>query len=400
MSQITEFLFAEFADGQPVEFLRVGVFVDRHGKTVEIDEDTLDELVANFAAGAAGQDVPVDVEHRRSQAAGWVRAVRRDGDRLLAEIDWNALGVDLVGERIYRYLSATIDTARNTLRAISLVNFPAVKGLSPVELSEGVYTMGLKEGLIERLAAAIATVLGEGGDPKKETRELMIRDEDGEVVLYSKDGSKVLGRFPYGDGEKYANAEAAREAAEEREAEIQRIKQAEAEEAEDDIQEDIMEEQLREQIRAEIEAEMREVAQTEAELREQVRTEVEAELAEQIRAEMAEEEERKRKLTEFADEVCGGEAGLSTSPDELIELMAGMDDGQVERLQGVLKAKVVDFTERGTARDGEIGSKKALPDRVARALSDGEIELSDLGNPILGLDELDKYDLSKWQDRK
>lgn len=121
---------------RPVEFLRIGVFVDAKGREVAIDDAKLNALVASFEGGQAGQDVPIDILHRREEAAGWVRGVYRQGDKLMADVEWNTLGRQLVGDKIYRYLSATIDLARNVLRSISLVNFPAVKGLRPVELAE------------------------------------------------------------------------------------------------------------------------------------------------------------------------------------------------------------------------------------------------------------------------
>jgi phage I-like protein len=80
--------------------------------------------------------VPIDILHRREEAAGWVRSVYQQDGKLFAVPEWNNLGKQLVGDKMYRYLSATIDLARNVLRSISLVNFPAVKGLRPVELAE------------------------------------------------------------------------------------------------------------------------------------------------------------------------------------------------------------------------------------------------------------------------
>jgi hypothetical protein len=131
-----EVALAEGTDARPVEFLRIGVFTDANGKTVEIDQAKLDALVATFETGEAGQDVPIDILHRREEAAGWVRSVYQQDGKLFAVPEWNNLGKQLVGDKMYRYLSATIDLARNVLKSISLVNFPAVKGLRPVELAE------------------------------------------------------------------------------------------------------------------------------------------------------------------------------------------------------------------------------------------------------------------------
>jgi hypothetical protein len=58
----------------------------------------------------------------------------------------------------------------------------------------------------------------------------VIRKEGNVIVLYSKDESVVLGRFPFGKGEKYTSEEAAREAAEKRERQIQFFKTQEGQE--------------------------------------------------------------------------------------------------------------------------------------------------------------------------
>jgi len=62
------------------------------------------------------------------------------------------------------------------------------------------------------------------GVEKAELIELMIKEEDGEVVLYSSKGDKVLGRFPYGKGKKYKDKKAARAAAHKQEGVVQAIK--------------------------------------------------------------------------------------------------------------------------------------------------------------------------------
>lgn len=135
--------------GKPVEFLRVGKFTDMSGKAVNVTGNMLDALIANFQNNAAGQDVPIDVLHARAEAAGWIKRIWRDGERLLAEVSWNKFGEGLIKDRLYRYLSATIDLGKNVLRAISLVNFPSIKGLQPVELAEKMFVYGKREGTVD-----------------------------------------------------------------------------------------------------------------------------------------------------------------------------------------------------------------------------------------------------------
>jgi cation transport regulator ChaB len=119
-----------------VEVARVGEYVDANGKNISITVERLDDMVRNFEAQAAGQDVPIDVQHEKREAGGWLKRLWRDGKLLMAEVSWNRLGSQLVGDRVYRYLSASIAMPDWVLRSISLVNFPAIKGLAPVQLSE------------------------------------------------------------------------------------------------------------------------------------------------------------------------------------------------------------------------------------------------------------------------
>jgi len=339
------FLFAEFAEGQPVEFLRLGTFTDAHGREIEITSEVLDAMVANFAANQAGQDVPIDVDHERSEAAGWVTKLWREGDRLLAEVDWNELGERMVGEKIYKYLSAAIDTARWVLTSISLVNFPAVKGLRPVELAEGLYAWGrgrisvaaFFRARIHQSFASVADQMAMSGVISAEQRAALggaIDEATDSFAAQVGELGELLIEAP-GFESYYYSEVTGRETVE------------------------MNEEERREELRQEILAELEDKRKARTELREEVRTEVEAELREEM--------ERRGKLAEFAAEICGGEAGLSTDPAELVTLMAGMEAGALARWQEVLRAKVADFSETGSSREGRDDSKE-LPAELGEQL--------------------------------
>lgn len=398
MSESFDFLFAELEEGKPVEVLRVGEFVDRSGRPVTVTDEDLDAFVANFEANAAGQEVPIDVNHERGEAAGWIQSLTRAGDTLTGVPDWNELGVRLVGERVYRYLSATIDLAKKVIKSVSLVNFPAVKGLRPVELAEGVYGLEEEPGLLERVMAAVKAAFeseNKGGDEDEtDVAEFVIRKEGSEIVLYSKDGEKVLGRFPFGPGTEYSDEDAARAAAAEREKEIERIKYTK--EASEMLTDEEKAE-LREKLREEILAELAEKQKTEVELREQVRAEVVVEFKEQIEAEMAERYERRQKLVEFAEKLCGGEAGLSAKPEDVVAVLEALPEDQVETVQALLEGKVVDFGERGSSRDGE-GEKKELPQEFTAHLSEWVEAGFEVADFFEDLDmDPDEYDLSEFE---
>ena len=326
-----------------VEVLRTGTFVDRNGIEITISEEDIEAYVSNFEGGAAGQEVPIDVKHEKAEAAGWVQGLRKAGNRLLASIEWNALGRQLVGEKVYRYLSASIERAGRVIKTISLVNFPAVKGLRPVELEEGARTFEARPGMAETVREAVRTVLVELG-------------------LATEAGGEGGREF------------------EEDEMTPEELKK------------------LKEEIRAELRAELAESQPDRAELEEEVR----AELAETIRAEVEAESERRAELEAFAAEVCGSEdVALGYEPGELVELMAGMGEEQVERLQAVLRAKVVEFGERGSSREGREHGEAELPEditRMARQWVDAGFELEEFFEVNAAeLGEMGQYDLSEFE---
>lgn len=312
--KVAGFLAVRFQEGQPVEVLRTGIFTDMGGQEVVIDDAMLEALTANFAAGAAEQEVPVDILHERGEAAGWVKKLWREGNRLLAEVEWNEIGVRLVGEKIYRYLSATL--AGQMLKSISLVNFPAVKGLRPVELAEGVWSW---------------------------------RKSDG--------------------------------------------KQVEVNMAEENREQVVDVEALREKLRGEILSELQERETKLTELREQVRGELQIELQEKF--------DKRQALIKFAEGVCGGDAGLSAKPEEVVALLAALPDADaVTRMQAMLQAKVVDFQEHGSGGAGQ-GELEKLSAPMAAALHGWlaseqplaeffEINAGELGEQAL-------YDLSAYE---
>jgi len=281
---------------------------------------------------------------------------------------------------------------------VSLVNFPAVKGLKPVELGEGVYSFQAAPGLVETLVARVTQVmdvLGKGENPPpEEVEKADIRKEGNEIVLYSSDGEKVLS-FPFGESMEYATEEAAREAA---------LKAWLHTVVEDVIYQNsggntMTDEEraaLKEQLRQEILTEMADEQQTLAELREQVRVEVEAEMAEKMA--------KRTKLREFAEEVTGSDFGLAAKPEEIVELLEVIEDEEhLQKIQAMLKAKVVDFSERGSSREGQ-GGKQKLPAvyvELARTWQEQGHDLTEFFE--VNKDELgsmDQYDLNEFEKKE
>lgn len=150
--------------------------------------------------------------------------------------------------------------------------------------------------------------------------------------------------------------------------------------------------ELRERIRQEELQKLQDKETELAEERKRIRGELETELREQF--------ERRQKLVEFADEICGGDAGLSAKPEDVVAALEAVPAAIQEAMQALLRAKVVDFSERGSGRDGTAG-KKALPAEMRGALTDwlaakqGLDEFFAVNREELG--DMEQYDLSEWQ---
>lgn len=141
---------ATLEEGKTQSFVtvtRTGTFSDpRYGK-FEITKAMLLSMVKNFDARVYGQDIFIDVSHRPDNgAAGKVLALKVEGDRLRALVDWTPYGVDAIKNKGYTYLSAEFhenwqdNEAGNThgcvLLGAGLTVRPVIKKLDPVMLSE------------------------------------------------------------------------------------------------------------------------------------------------------------------------------------------------------------------------------------------------------------------------
>jgi len=414
-------------EGTPVEVLRVGTFTDMRGREVEIGENDLDAYVANFAAGVAGQEIPVDVDHELGQAAGWLRKLWREGEKLLASVEWNELGKTLVGEARYKYISAAIDLAEKFLLSISLTNFPAVPGLAPVALSRDAQTFEVEPGLLAWLArlpavlgvrgaegahagAPLPAALADGVAGSVRIGEYLqarihkaftnIADELAASGMLSVEERKELSGAIGAALETFAGQ--AGEAAE-RMISVggpdlymysQRAGREAATSGTEVSEMGKSEEELREEIRQEEAANLARERKAEAELRKQIRAE-ERELLEAERA-------RHDELVTFAQTVCGGEGGqgLSEPVEEVVAFLEAVPEAAQAQARRMLQAKVVDFGEVGSRRDGEPGGNGRLDPRIAAMLQkwvDGgeSVEAFFEANPEIG--EMSGYDLAEFR---
>lgn len=127
-----------------IEVLKTGVILDRN---LKITEQMLEDFVKNFNAGVYGTEVQVNLGHfREGEAAGWVKRLIKEGQRLLAEVEWTPLGVEKIQSKQYKFTSSELalsypdaktgNKVKNVFIGVALTNVPAVKGMEPVALSE------------------------------------------------------------------------------------------------------------------------------------------------------------------------------------------------------------------------------------------------------------------------
>lgn len=129
-----------------IEVLRVGTIQDRN---LKITQQMLNDFVDHFKANTYGTPLQVDFGHNREgEAGGWISDIFLDpqnSERLMAKIDWTSLGEQKVADQLYKFVSAefapkykdaTGKWVNNVFIGLALTNVPALKGQSPIVLSE------------------------------------------------------------------------------------------------------------------------------------------------------------------------------------------------------------------------------------------------------------------------
>lgn len=93
------------------QICKVGEYFGHPQGGYALSQEDLDRMVLNFS-----KEVPIDYEHAThnplaamAPAAGWIKEVKREGDTLLGNTDWNERGKEMIDKREYKYLSPVID---------------------------------------------------------------------------------------------------------------------------------------------------------------------------------------------------------------------------------------------------------------------------------------------------
>ncbi len=139
-----------------VQILRCGSwdYPGIEGDGFDIDESKIDQIVANFAAGEKGPEVPTNLDHSDGSDNGWVKQLWREGAGAESEL-WGAFETTdpeidkQLDSGSLKYSSAELDFAwvnpeacrthgdcepRIVLEGLALTNRPYIKGMKPVAL--------------------------------------------------------------------------------------------------------------------------------------------------------------------------------------------------------------------------------------------------------------------------
>lgn len=132
---------------RPAQITRTGRFYDPRYGDFEITPAQLDEMIRNFNQKVLGIDIFIDVAHHpENGSAGRITRIWRDGDRLMADVEWTPYGLISMEEKGFCYLSMEYDENYQdnetkiryscVLRGAGLTIRPVIKRLEKVQLSE------------------------------------------------------------------------------------------------------------------------------------------------------------------------------------------------------------------------------------------------------------------------
>lgn len=93
-----------------IQLAKTGNFRDRRYGAFSITQADFKRWVDNFKVLNGDAGLPIDVDHApekkgETEAAGWVKALEIRGNQLWGRVEWNALGVQLIADQRYKFIS-------------------------------------------------------------------------------------------------------------------------------------------------------------------------------------------------------------------------------------------------------------------------------------------------------
>jgi hypothetical protein len=461
-------LYHEFRDkdlGRPFEAFTHGTFTDMRGRKIEVTKEQLKTLVENTRnylaslVNSQGEPVglPIDCSnHDHGDAAGWIVGVELVNDVVQLIPKWTELGIEKLTKGIVKLFSASIDLEKMVIVGGSLTNWPAVKGLKPVELSgiSGLFEMHMFEDepyrdYVSRVAQSFHEQMMKGKDADK-PMECYVRDVYDGYVVVDKRGKMMKVEFTEGENgslefageddwkpvrmvplemaskwfsdlnqwleERFPKktqplveleeidmtADELKALLDERDARLlAALKPEPKQEQEKQVREEISTladlEGLRTQLHAEMETAMRQELDRTREMAGRMFNSTLAELHET------------RRVADFSQSLTDGKIGAMGLPmqsDRVEKFLLSLNTNQRKEAEGlfaeIVKTGLIDFSEMGHGKESK--QKPALPEPIAEKLRTGELTLAELSSPLgkqvigplLEGKKLEDYDLAPY----
>lgn len=372
---LTHFQFVELEalkGGKPFDGFSVGEFVDMYGRAVKVTASELPTFLKNTLAalestrGESGElaGLPIDAKnHDKGDGAGYIVGVELQGNLLRMTPAWTEIGLDIIGKKIRRWFSATVDLANKVIVGGTLTNYPATRNkngqimLRPIELSQD---------LLQVETQVTAEITPVPDKPKQHGEKIMLELTEQELSAKIAEG--------------VAAALAAQPKPEPVTTQVDLAQFVEAFGLDTEGAEKQSITHLHELARL---------------VKEQETIRWKNILAEQA---------RENRYTELATKVTGGTTeyprALPVTADNLKAALLKLPTEQagfwMNLCETIVKSGLTEFSELGHGK--KVTGTNALPADIAAQLDSGALTLTDLSSPILApaLGDLAAYDLSKW----
>lgn len=234
-----------------IPVLPKGEFMTMPYGNMVLDDKVFEDMIANFGRKVR-RAVPVDVDHSmngESKAAGWIKGLINKDDGLWATVKWNKLGNELVGEEIYKMISAEwsfdyIDPQKSThhgavLVAATLTNRPLMQSMPTITASDkdltnpnGIAILFNKDSKKANTMPTLIDILAKPVAERTEEDLKFLQENEAELTDEQKTQLETE-KADAAKSEEEAKAKAEAEAKEKEEAEAKAKAEAEAKEAEE-----------------------------------------------------------------------------------------------------------------------------------------------------------------------
>lgn len=153
METSTGFIFVNLEgseSGKPFDGMAAGEFTDMSGRKAKFDAAEFAQYVENTRAAIEATKtesgdivgLPIDAKgHDKGDGAGYIVDVSQDGSKIRITPQWNENGLEIIGKKIRRWFSATVDLTNKVILGGTLTNWPATRDksgkilLRPIELT-------------------------------------------------------------------------------------------------------------------------------------------------------------------------------------------------------------------------------------------------------------------------